>query len=96
MHRYLAPIGVNICVMVKLCPVRIFSTSGGDIFSLVVSKDGVRMFFWTVCLRRNFGGLRHKQLLSTDAWPCHSSVDIVYCAYGRRLTCDKLRRSSKR
>jgi len=31
-------------------------------------------------LGRSFVGLRHKQLV-TDAWLCHSSVDIVYCAY---------------
>jgi len=56
-----------------------FSTFGGNIFrGLQIGEP--KMLFYTICLRHSFGDLRHIQL-STDAWPCYSSMDIVYCTY---------------
>ena len=55
----------------------------------------VCLWFWTICLRRSFVGLCHKQLF-TDAWSYHwFSGYCLLRLHGCWVTCDKLRRSSK-
>jgi len=53
-----------------------FSTFGGDIFRGLQMGDQ-QWYFCTICLQRSFRELRHMRCLLV--WPCHSSVDVVYC-----------------
>ena len=74
-----------------------FSTFGGGILKcLQILGGGAKYFFNNLSSTYSFGDLRHIQL-STNVWPCHSPVDIVPTRgrRRRRLTCDKLSRSSK-
>ena len=106
-HVLQSTTAVNTCDL--LLPTGLYSLSVSvlliDLYSLSVSIllclyyywliSIVCLWFWTICLRRSFVGLCHKQLF-TDAWSYHwFSGYCLLRLHGCRVTCDKLRRSSK-